>query len=157
MPQLAPHIVRRLMKELAAVREDAHITHLSIESKNGDDDISCLKGSFPGPKDSPYEGGTFWVDIVIPLEYPFKPPHMKFITRVWHPNVSSQTVCPAYSFFLFFIFPLLLALSSRRFLSLTSSTGHNLSRHNRQSMVTHLHSQIHLNLPTITPRHTRAQ
>jgi ubiquitin-conjugating enzyme (huntingtin interacting protein 2) len=31
------------------------------------------------------------VDITIPNEYPFSPPKMKFITKVWHPNVSSVT------------------------------------------------------------------
>merc|ERR1712093_805328 len=44
-----------------------------------------------GPEDSPYEGGTFTVDIQIPSQYPFVPPKMKFDTKVWHPNVSSQT------------------------------------------------------------------
>merc|ERR1719251_121019 len=38
-----------------------------------------------------YEGGSFEVDIVIPQSYPFEPPKMKFMTKVWHPNVSSQT------------------------------------------------------------------
>ena len=31
------------------------------------------------------------MDILIPQEYPFEPPKMKFITKIWHPNVSSQT------------------------------------------------------------------
>eukprot|EP00597_Dinobryon_sp_UTEXLB2267_P006858 CAMPEP_0170082356 /NCGR_PEP_ID=MMETSP0019_2-20121128/17975_1 /TAXON_ID=98059 /ORGANISM="Dinobryon sp., Strain UTEXLB2267" /LENGTH=166 /DNA_ID=CAMNT_0010297207 /DNA_START=35 /DNA_END=535 /DNA_ORIENTATION=- len=50
-----------------------------------------LKGSIKGPDDSPYAGGLFEVDIVIPNDYPFSPPKMKFITKVWHPNVSSVT------------------------------------------------------------------
>ena len=43
------------------------------------------------PEGSPYEGGVFVVDIVIPQSYPFEPPKMKFETKIWHPNVSSQT------------------------------------------------------------------
>ena len=31
------------------------------------------------------------MDIIIPPDYPFKPPKMKFDTKVWHPNISSQT------------------------------------------------------------------
>ena len=37
-------------------------------------------------------GGTYEVDIEVPNEYPFKPPKMRFITKVYHPNISSQTV-----------------------------------------------------------------
>ena len=33
----------------------------------------------------------FDVDILIDGEYPFAPPKMKFITKIWHPNVSSAT------------------------------------------------------------------
>lgn len=31
------------------------------------------------------------IDIVITEEYPFKPPKMKFDTKIWHPNISSVT------------------------------------------------------------------
>ena len=38
------------------------------------------------------EGGTYDIDIEVPNDYPFKPPKMRFITKVYHPNISSQTV-----------------------------------------------------------------
>ncbi|KAG8933233.1 hypothetical protein FRC01_010222 [Tulasnella sp. 417] len=50
-----------------------------------------LIGTFPGPPDTPYQGGRFSVDIVIPDSYPFQPVKMKFITKVYHPNVSSAS------------------------------------------------------------------
>ena len=31
------------------------------------------------------------MDIEIPDEYPFTPPKCRFLTPLWHPNVSSQT------------------------------------------------------------------
>lgn len=34
---------------------------------------------------------TFPQDIVVPEGYPFQPIKMKFITRVYHPNISSQS------------------------------------------------------------------
>merc|ERR1712070_1278334 len=44
-----------------------------------------------GAPETPYEGGTFELDIQIPESYPFSPPKVKFTTRLWHPNISSQT------------------------------------------------------------------
>lgn len=49
------------------------------------------KGHIKGPHDTPYVGGHFIVDIKIPPDYPYKPPKMQFDTKIWHPNVSSQT------------------------------------------------------------------
>ena len=53
---------------------------------------------------TPFEGGTFVINIDIPTGYPFEPPKMKFITKIWHPNISSQTgaICLV-SFFFFFL------------------------------------------------------
>ncbi len=31
------------------------------------------------------------INIDIPSAYPFEPPKMKFVTKIWHPNISSQT------------------------------------------------------------------
>merc|ERR1719240_1345356 len=44
-----------------------------------------------GPDATPYQGGTFVIDIEIPSDYPYNPPKMKFNTKIWHPNISSQT------------------------------------------------------------------
>mmetsp|Transcript_19243 Transcript_19243/g.39228 ORF Transcript_19243/g.39228 Transcript_19243/m.39228 type:complete len:165 (-) Transcript_19243:130-624(-) len=50
-----------------------------------------LTGTIDGPSGTPYEGGRYEVDVLIPRGYPFEPPKMKFNTKIWHPNVSSQT------------------------------------------------------------------
>ena len=50
-----------------------------------------LTGKIKGPSGTSYEGGVFEVDIQLPNQYPFEPPKMKFITKVYHPNISSQT------------------------------------------------------------------
>ncbi|KAF2157976.1 hypothetical protein K461DRAFT_326115 [Myriangium duriaei CBS 260.36] len=80
---------RRLGKEIQDVQKDTH-SGITLELLDPAE-MTSLKGIFKGPPDTPYEGGTFIVDIRIPNEYPFQPPKMKFDTKIWHPNVSSVT------------------------------------------------------------------
>jgi len=82
--------MRRIAKELGDIQNDTSSSILAQPAGNGDD-LTHLKASFPGPPETPYAGGTYIVDIKIPNEYPFRPPVMKFETKLWHPNVSSQT------------------------------------------------------------------
>ena len=84
--------LRRVAKELEDVRQDTW-SKIILEPAGNADDLTHLEGRFEGPPDTPYEGGKFSVDVRIPNEYPFRPPQMKFNTKIWHPNVSSQTVC----------------------------------------------------------------
>jgi len=56
-----------------------------------DNSLQKLIGFVPGPKDTPYEGGIYQVDIDLGDQYPFVPPKMRFVTKVWHPNISSQS------------------------------------------------------------------
>jgi ubiquitin-conjugating enzyme (huntingtin interacting protein 2) len=81
---------RRILREIRDIQSDK-ISQITAEPFENDDDNSHLRGSFPGPPDTPYEGGKYVIDIQIPTEYPFRPPTMKFVTKIWHPNVSSQT------------------------------------------------------------------
>ena len=41
-----------------------------------------------GPGDTPWEGGTFHLLMDFTEEYPNKPPTVKFVTKMFHPNVS---------------------------------------------------------------------
>ncbi|KAJ5199221.1 Ubiquitin-conjugating enzyme E2 [Penicillium cf. griseofulvum] len=87
---MASNRMRRIGKEIADIHADAH-SQIKAEPFGNQDDVTHLRGSFPGPPGTPYEGGTYNIDIKIPTDYPFRPPTMKFETKVWHPNVSSQT------------------------------------------------------------------
>jgi ubiquitin-conjugating enzyme (huntingtin interacting protein 2) len=82
---------RRIAKEIADIHNDQH-SKIVVEPAGNGEDLTHLRGQFFGPPDTPYEGATYHVDIRIPSEYPFRPPLMKFETKIWHPNVSSQTV-----------------------------------------------------------------
>jgi len=80
------------MKELKELQDNSkNSKQQQVEARMVGDNLRKWKGKIFGPADTPYEGGTFIVDIEIPADYPFKPPKMKFETKLWHPNVSSQT------------------------------------------------------------------
>jgi len=77
------------LKELSDFSKNAESSNITVNLVN--DDITHWKGNIPGPKDTVYQDGIFFVDIQLPNDYPYKPPKMKFDTKIWHPNISSQT------------------------------------------------------------------
>jgi ubiquitin-conjugating enzyme (huntingtin interacting protein 2) len=82
--------VKREFKEVSQKvdeNDSLKLIKLHIVEQN----VLHLKGEIFGPPETPYEGGKFKLDIVVPETYPFKPPDIKFETRIWHPNISSVT------------------------------------------------------------------
>jgi ubiquitin-protein ligase len=43
-----------------------------------------------GPDKTPYEGHSYQLDIKLPEQYPFHPPKIKFITKIFHPNINKD-------------------------------------------------------------------
>ncbi|CAF0926764.1 unnamed protein product [Rotaria sordida] len=47
-------------------------------------------GYIDRPEETPFAGGRFHLNIDFPAEFPFKPPHIRFITSIYHPNISIE-------------------------------------------------------------------
>lgn len=41
-----------------------------------------------GPSQSPYEGGCFRLELFLPEEYPMSAPKVRFMTKIYHPNID---------------------------------------------------------------------
>ena len=83
---------KRLVKELKEFEKDPP-TGCSggLVNKNN---LYKWEATIIGPTDSPYSGGIFKLSIDLPENYPFKPPKIKFITSILHPNInSSGSIC----------------------------------------------------------------
>jgi ubiquitin-conjugating enzyme (huntingtin interacting protein 2) len=70
----------RIAKEIKEIRKDKNA---GITVDQDASNPKHLTGTIQGPADTPYAGGLYYVDIVIPNEYPFAPPKMKFTTKGW--------------------------------------------------------------------------
>ena len=41
------------------------------------------------PRQTPYHGGVFHLELFLPSEYPMAPPKVRFMTKIWHPNIDN--------------------------------------------------------------------
>lgn len=81
---------KRIQKEQDKMLED-RIPGIQAAPRGGD--LFHWGASVAGPEGSPYEGGTFELDIRLPPRYPLEPPHIKFRTPIFHPNVNRGEIC----------------------------------------------------------------
>jgi len=82
---------QRIQREFREVVKSKEIAESGVQLELVADDLTELAGTVAGPPDTPYEGGKYKLEIKIPDTYPFNPPKVRFITKIWHPNVSSVT------------------------------------------------------------------
>lgn len=55
-----------------------------------DNNIMIWNAVIFGPHDTPFEDGTFKLTIEFTEEYPNKPPTVRFVSKVFHPNVYAD-------------------------------------------------------------------
>jgi ubiquitin-protein ligase len=85
---LASQVAARLSQELKELNETPFST---ITAGPKGDDIMHWDAYIMGPENTPYFGGLFTLRLSFPTTYPRDPPHVKFMTSVYHPGVELRT------------------------------------------------------------------
>ena len=83
---------RRLLKDLKKMHEDA--TQDTISATPSGDSLFHWEAVIFGPEDTIWDGGCFSLTIEFTEEYPNKAPKVKFITKMFHPNIYTDgSIC----------------------------------------------------------------
>ena len=75
---------KRIVKDLAKLMLAEPTMYIMTPLKE-------LEFNMKGPKGTCYEGGLFTVYVYLPDNYPFKSPSIAFHTKIYHPNIDSQS------------------------------------------------------------------
>ncbi|BAM41257.1 ubiquitin carrier protein [Theileria orientalis strain Shintoku] len=92
---MARDATKRLMLDLRKLQEDLPE---SICASPVDSDIFRWQAVILGPDNTEWEGGIFSLSLNFPDDYPNKPPRVKFLTRIFHPNGEKKgfNLCSVY-------------------------------------------------------------
>ena len=78
---------KRLITELKKLHEDPPT---DVSGTPFDGDILRWICLIFGPPETPFEDGIFKLSVVFPEEYPSQPPIVKFVSKMFHPNVNAD-------------------------------------------------------------------
>lgn len=60
----------------------------NITATPSENDIKQWSATIKGPEGTPFENGTFKLQLIFPDNYPFRAPTVMFETQVYHPNID---------------------------------------------------------------------
>ncbi|CAN0910221.1 Ubiquitin-conjugating enzyme E2 22 [Linum grandiflorum] len=84
---LPPNVIKQLARELKSLDESPPE---GIKVGVKDDDLSVIYAEIEGPGGTPYENGVFRMKLLLPHDFPQSPPQGFFLTKIFHPNISSD-------------------------------------------------------------------
>ncbi|ODV89087.1 hypothetical protein CANCADRAFT_27036 [Tortispora caseinolytica NRRL Y-17796] len=76
---------KRIIKEAERIVSDPVP---GIIAKPHEDNLRFFDVIIDGPEGSPFEGGHFKLELFLPEEYPMMAPKVRFLTKVYHPNID---------------------------------------------------------------------
>ncbi|KAI9315639.1 ubiquitin-conjugating enzyme E2 N [Dichotomocladium elegans] len=59
-----------------------------IDARPHEDNLRYFDVRIAGPTQSPFEGGVFRLELFLPEDYPMAPPKVRFLTKIYHPNID---------------------------------------------------------------------
>ncbi|EOR00974.1 putative ubiquitin-conjugating enzyme E2 N [Wallemia ichthyophaga EXF-994] len=79
---------KRILKEAERLQVDAPEGSYRILEEYATE--MMFKGLKPaqGPDGSPFEKGIFSLELWLPSSYPMEPPRVRFLTKIYHPNID---------------------------------------------------------------------
>ncbi|PAA83374.1 hypothetical protein BOX15_Mlig010916g3, partial [Macrostomum lignano] len=82
---------RRLIRDFKRLQEDPPT---GVSGAPNDNNILSWNCVIFGPQDTPFEDGTFQLSMEFSEEYPNKPPVVRFLSKMFHPNVYADgSIC----------------------------------------------------------------
>ena len=75
----------RIQKEIAMMNKDPI---KGIRIIPDPQDFHLFTVYLDGPTETPYEGGVFHCDLMLPEDYPMSAPKILFNTKIFHPNID---------------------------------------------------------------------
>ena len=78
---------RRLLRDFQSVQDDPPT---GVSATPLDTNIMLWNAVIFGPQETPFADGTFKLTLEFSEEYPNKPPVVKFISKMFHPNIYSD-------------------------------------------------------------------
>eukprot|EP01115_Flamella_aegyptia_P002076 TRINITY_DN13407_c0_g1_i1.p1 TRINITY_DN13407_c0_g1~~TRINITY_DN13407_c0_g1_i1.p1 ORF type:complete len:152 (-),score=11.81 TRINITY_DN13407_c0_g1_i1:43-498(-) len=82
---MADNLPRRIIKETQRLLSEPAP---GISATPAEDNLRYFNVIIAGPTGSPYEGGIFKLELFLTEEYPMAPPKVRFLTKIYHPNID---------------------------------------------------------------------